>query len=343
MATPLVRHAKYSSVHSLAENSQEISMSKKNNPFHVRAETKLIKITVELRAIFKRGADDVIQVGRLLLQAKKEVGHGRFLPWLESEFSLSEKTAQRYMAAHKFWVDVVAPLLKSAKLTDLRLHLSALYELVEAWASGTLDGHQITQSDLEAILNEATKNWVGSERLREILKSRHPDEAASESTSEVEPGEVAAAKVTGEAMTGEPTGMVATEPVGEVTGEPTKHDASDTATSTEVAAEASGDAENRQSTETPLEAAPEAKAAQPPKDADNLAAFTANIFNLKRLATGCAQKYVGTAVQAADLETVAEFVRLVADLKRQQSAEASISAEASAEARKAYYAEAEAA
>jgi hypothetical protein len=48
-------------------------------------------------------------------------------------------------------------------------------------------------------------------------------------------------------------------------------------------------------------------------------------------------------VQAADLETVADFVRAVADLKKKQSAEASTSPESSAEAPKAQYAEAEAA
>ena len=50
--------------------------------------------------------------------------------------------------------------------------------------------------------------------------------------------------------------------------------------------------------------------------------------------------YVATAVQTADLETVADFVRAVADLKKKQSAETSVSAEATAEACKAQYAEA---
>jgi hypothetical protein len=66
-------------------------------------------------------------------------------------------------------------------------------------------------------------------------------------------------------------------------------------------------------------------------------------LNLKRLATGSAKKYAATVVQTADLETVADFVLAVADLKKKQSAENSIPAESSAEARKAQYAEAEAA
>ena len=278
---------------------------------------KLVKITGELHAIFKRETADVIQIGRLLRSAKKEVGHGEFLPWLEKEFSLSEKSAQRYMAAHKFMTTVAAPLLKSDKLADLRVRPSALYELTEMHLRGA-----VTQADIEAVLKEAAKNWVGSKRLEEILKIRHPVEATPEATREAEP------EVAGEAP-------------GEVTGEATAGEASDTARSTEVAGEATGcagDGKGEQTTEMPPHTGPKPKSAPSAKDEGNLTAFAADILNLKRLATGSAKKYVATAVQTADLETVADFVRAVADLKKKQSAKTSVSAEASAEARKAQYA-----
>jgi hypothetical protein len=35
--------------------------------------------------------------GELLTQAKSEVGHGKFLPWLKANFAGSERTAQNYM------------------------------------------------------------------------------------------------------------------------------------------------------------------------------------------------------------------------------------------------------
>jgi hypothetical protein len=272
---------------------------------------KLVKITGELHAIFKRGTADVIQIGRLLKLAKDEVGHGEFLPWLEKEFSLSDKSAERYMAAHKFMIDVAAPLLKSDKLSNLQLRPSALYELAEMHSRGT-----ITQADIEVVLKEAAENWIGGKRLEEILRSRHPVEATPEATVEAEP---------------------------EAAGEAATSEATDTATSTEAAGEATGetgDGKGDQSTETPPDTAPKPKSAPSARDHGNLNGFTANILNLKRLATGSAKKYVATAVQAADLETVADFVRAVADLKKRPSVEASISAETTAEARKAQYAEA---
>ncbi len=302
---------------------------------------KLVRITSELHDIFKRGTADVIQIGRLLRSAKKEVGHGGFLPWLEREFSLSERAANRYMAAHKFMTTVAAESLKSAKLANLRLRPSALYELAEMHSRGT-----VTEADIEVVLKEAGKNWVGSKRLEEIVKSRHPVEAGPEATAE--PEAEAAIEITGEATTGEGTKATSTEASAEaieatsteVSVEATK------ATSTEASAEAigeAGDGKGEQSTEMPPDTAPKPKSAPSAKDHGNLLGFAANILSLKRLATGSAKKYVATAVQTADLETVADFVRAVADLKKKQSAETSISAEATAEARKAQYAEAEAA
>jgi len=204
-------------------------MSTKKKTDDARADRKLAEIAGELHVIFKRGTADVIQVGRLLLQAKKELGHGRFLPWFKKEFSLSDKSAERYMAAHKFMTTVAAPLRKSDKMSNLKLRPSAIYELAEMHSRGT-----VTEADIVTILNEAAKNWVGSERLQEILKSRHPAEAAPETAGGAEPEVTAAAEVTGE---GEATNTAAsTEPAAEVTGEVMTGEATDTAASTEATA-----------------------------------------------------------------------------------------------------------
>ena len=70
------------------------------------------------------------------------------------------------MAAHKFMIDVAARLLKSDKLSNLKLRPSALYELAEMHSRGT-----VTEADIEVVLKEAAENWIGSKRLVEILRA----------------------------------------------------------------------------------------------------------------------------------------------------------------------------
>jgi hypothetical protein len=69
-----------------------------------------------------------------------------------------------------------------------------------------------------------------------------------------------------------------------------------------------------------------AESVQPVSNIANLRSFTTNILNLKRLALGSATKYVTAAVGIADLETVVDFVRAVADLKKNERIERGASA-----------------
>jgi Protein of unknown function (DUF3102) len=279
---------------------------------------KLVAITSELRAIFRRGTADVIQVGRLLRSAKDELGHGEFLPWVEREFSISDKSAERYMAAHKFIIDVAAPLLKFDKLSNLQLRPSALYQLADLHSRGA-----VTQADIEVVLKEAGQNWIGTQRLREILASRHPAESSKDAAAET-----------------------ASEPADGNAVAPSANESADSMTPEGAAGEATDEAADdkaEQPPQTQPDTAPKPKSAPSAKDHSNLKGFTANVLNLKRLASGSAKKYVATAVQTADLESVADFVRLVADLKKKQSAETNISAAEPADARMTQYAQAEAA
>lgn len=169
--------------------------------------------------------------------------------------------------------------------------------------------HKITRADLEAVLREAAENWIGEKRLIEIFRSRHPE--ATEADGEIKPedaGETLRKTTTGEAVP-----------------------------DTEVAGEVADD-EAEQSSETPPHPVPKPKSALSAKDEGNLSTFNTIIKNLTRLASGSAEKYAAATVQTADLETAADFVRAVADLKKKQGAGSSTSADELAADRKQYYA-----
>ncbi len=51
----------------------------------------------ELQNTLKMSVQKAIRIGELLTEQKAFVGHGQFLPWLEKNFEMTERTAQRYM------------------------------------------------------------------------------------------------------------------------------------------------------------------------------------------------------------------------------------------------------
>jgi hypothetical protein len=182
--------------------------TEKPHTFKQQPSTKLADITEKLHAAFKKQSQDVIEIGRLLGAAKKELQHGAFLPWLRTEFSLSVRSAERYMATHKFWVQVVAPLAKSAKMADFKLRPSALFALVELHSKGTLPTEM-----LQRLLSVCQKRWIGKADAEEMLGipragsgAESPDAAPSNNADgEEAPSNAAEAKAATGAEAGVPT------------------------------------------------------------------------------------------------------------------------------------------
>jgi hypothetical protein len=73
------------------------------------------------REAFGSAAEYAIKAGEALIEAKKLVEHGEWLPWLRDNCKLSERAAQLYMriARHK------DELAKSATVADLSLRAAA--------------------------------------------------------------------------------------------------------------------------------------------------------------------------------------------------------------------------
>jgi hypothetical protein len=70
----------------------------------------------------RRAVHDVIEIGRRLCDAKRRLGHGKFLCWIAHEFGWSERTAENFMRVYDL-------SCKSEKFADLNLPISALYLL----------------------------------------------------------------------------------------------------------------------------------------------------------------------------------------------------------------------
>lgn len=86
-------------------------------PIAIQAREAAERIRLRLR----RSAEDIIEIGLDLIAVKASIGHGNFLPWIEAEFGMTARTAQKFMG--------VAQSYGSKSELYSHLDASALYEL----------------------------------------------------------------------------------------------------------------------------------------------------------------------------------------------------------------------
>ena len=114
-----------------------------------------------IRTRLRRSVEDIIEIGRELTAAKKTLGHGHFLPWIDAEFGMSDQTARNLMNVHERFG-------KSKRLLDLEVSQEALYllaapstepEVVDAAMEKAEAGEKVGKAEVEEI-----KGWLKAER-----------------------------------------------------------------------------------------------------------------------------------------------------------------------------------
>lgn len=118
------------------------------------SETRIVvqQRTGEIRGLMRRAAQDIVDIGLKLIEVKEALPHGRFLPWLQSEFKEWGRTsAFRFMT--------VAEKFKDSNLEHLAP--SALYLLAEKDTPET--------ARQEALAIAAKGEAVSHAKAREIL------------------------------------------------------------------------------------------------------------------------------------------------------------------------------
>ena len=101
----------------------------------------------------------IIEIGRELIAAKAEVGHGNWLDWIEGEFGWDERTARRYVAVAEAFKSVTV-----ADFTGLTIDATALYALSapdvppdvrDEAVRLAADGIHITKQEADAMVAKA--------------------------------------------------------------------------------------------------------------------------------------------------------------------------------------------
>jgi Protein of unknown function (DUF3102) len=113
----------------------------------------------EIRRLSTQTVENVLAIGKHLIQVKERLGHGRFGPWLAAEFGWSERSASNFMRSYEF------AEANRQMLANLVRHLdpSGLY-LLAAQAT--------TEAAREEVLDKAKKGHVTHKTVRSIVQ-RH--------------------------------------------------------------------------------------------------------------------------------------------------------------------------
>ena len=124
-----------------------------------------INETIEaMERAFRNNVWRAIEVGDLLIEAKKRVGHGSFEAWLRDHCKLSFSTARRYIAFAKDRPKIEAALNgKSVTVTDLSL--TAAKRLIED-ASASSNSNQSSEEQKSEQKSETKRHHELSQKQK---------------------------------------------------------------------------------------------------------------------------------------------------------------------------------
>ncbi len=114
------------------------------------------EIVIEIKSYLRKTSGNIIQIGNLLLEAKKQVPHGDWGDWLIHNIDFSQNTANRFMRC---------ALVFSNYAPAHNLNQTQMFELL-ALPSKKIKDFIETQSDNKTPVDSMSKN-----DLREAIKS----------------------------------------------------------------------------------------------------------------------------------------------------------------------------
>ena len=83
----------------------EIGFDYTGIPAELAQKARLSAERIKIR--MKRTAEDIVEIGRELVEIKEALPHGRFLPWVEAEFGMSDQQARRFIQVHEKFGDQI--------------------------------------------------------------------------------------------------------------------------------------------------------------------------------------------------------------------------------------------
>jgi hypothetical protein len=133
---------------------------------------ELAVIAAEINTKLRNETGNILDIGTLLIEAKRQLAHGEWDPWLVANFVFSARTAQKYVKAKKWSA-------KHELSSVLNLSPSMLYLLSAAGGESTY---------LEATMEAAAKGRVDSEVYERIIIDAADADAGADADADADAG-----------------------------------------------------------------------------------------------------------------------------------------------------------
>lgn len=117
-------------------------------------------ITGEILEAKRAGGEAILTIGRCLIEAKEKLPHGEWLPWLNEQVDLSERTAQKFMKLAREW--------------------SNPNTLADLGASKALMLLAVPEGDREQFIQDHNVIDMSARQLEQAIKERDEARAAAE-------------------------------------------------------------------------------------------------------------------------------------------------------------------
>ena len=117
-------------------------------------------ITGEILEAKRAGGEAILTIGRCLIEAKEQLPHGEWLPWLHERVDLSERTAQKFMKLAREW--------------------SNPNTLADLGASKALILLAVPEGDREQFIQDHNVIDMSARQLEQAIKERDEARAAAE-------------------------------------------------------------------------------------------------------------------------------------------------------------------
>lgn len=124
-------------------------------------------ITGDILEAKRTGGEAILTIGRCLIEAKDMLRHGEWLPWLNEQVELSERTAQKFMKLAREWSNpnTLADLGASKALMLLALPTEEREQFVEE--NNVID---MSARQLEAAIKERDEARQAQAKLEEDMR-----------------------------------------------------------------------------------------------------------------------------------------------------------------------------